>query len=409
MISFKEALEFVSAVKPLGSEDINPVQALDRVLSEDVCSMVDCPPCDSSLKDGFALRASDIENAAQCNPVTLPIRGCLCAGQEKDVSLPRGGAIRIMTGARIPQGANAVLPQELASFTENEVKCLATTQAGRNILARGADLIKGEILVKAGSTLSPGTVGLLVGAGVCKVQVYTLPRVVIVATGSELAEEGRLDESAKIFPSNRATIASWMRRMGLEPEARLCRDEAHALRNLLADCLREFDVIITSGGVLDGERDLVVSTFEGLGVEFLFKRVRMGPGKGVCMGRAGKKLVFNLPGGPPSNYVAFLFVALPSVLRLMGVMAQFPPLCRATLTCGLKGRWNWTQLVLSRCRLKGDGFYVTPMLEESRLKRIAFSDSVIIIPEGVTYIGPGESVRTAFLETGLPPGPLSGF
>ena len=395
MISFSKAQEIVSAVGVLGTEAVNPTMALGRVLSEDVRSFVDSPPRDSSLKDGFALRAADIENASPENPITLKVTENLCAGQEKAVSITSSQAVRIMTGATIPQGADAVLPQELTSYSEDKVLCLASTSPGRNILSRGADLKKGEVLVRKGARLDPGLVGLLVGAGVTRVQVFSLPRVVIVATGSEIAEEGAIDESYKIFPSNRATIASWLRLFGMKPQMRLCRDEAAELRRLLAACIDDFDVIITSGGVLDGERDLVVATFEELGAEFLFKRVRMGPGKGVCMGRIGRKLVFNLPGGPPSNYVAFLFVALPAILRLMGEEGSFPPIQIATLTADLKGRADWTQLILSKTGFRGGSLFVSPVVQESRLKRIAFSNSVVIIPEGVSFLKAGDRVKVS--------------
>ncbi len=395
MISFKEAQGIVSTVSVLGTEAVNPTKALGRVLSEDVRSLVDSPPRDSSLKDGFALRASDIENASPENPIILEVTDNLCAGQDKAVSITSSEAVRIMTGATIPEGADAVLPQELTSFSEDRVTCLASTSPGRNILSRGVDLKKGEVLARKGARLDPGLVGLLVGAGVSMVQVFSRPKVVIVATGSEIAEEGALDESFKIFPSNRATIASWLRLFGIKPQMRLCRDEAEELRRLLATCIEEFDVIITSGGVLDGERDLVVATFEALGAEFLFKRVKMGPGKGVCMGRLGQKLVFNLPGGPPSNYVAFLFVALPAILRLMGDESSFPPIKSATLTADLKGRADWTQLILSKTDFRGGSLFVSPVVQESRLKRIAFSNSVVIIPEGVSFLKAGERVKVS--------------
>ncbi len=399
MISFQEARAAVSQVCPLGTQEIDVSNSLGRVLSEDVVSLVDSPPIDSSLKDGFALRAQDIETASYKRPIRLTVRGSLCAGAQASLSINESEAIKVMTGARLPDGANAVLPQELASEEgDSAVSCLAPTTEGRNILQKGSDISKGEVLLPKGVRLTPGLIGLLTGAGLTKVKVFSIPRVVIVATGSELAEEGRLNEAYKIFPSNRATIVSWLKGIGVEAKAMLCKDEPQALERLLSDCLENFDVIITSGGVLDGERDLVVKIFERLGVGFCFKRVRMGPGKGVCMGTLGKRLIFNLPGGPPSNFVAFLFVALSSVIRFIGITEPFPKVVKATLGNPLKGRSDWTQLVLAKLRFKGNAFYTFPVREESRLKRIAFSDSVIINPEGSTVLRAGQLVDVAVFQ-----------
>ncbi|NPA94697.1 MAG: molybdopterin molybdotransferase MoeA [Thermodesulfobacteria bacterium] len=398
LISFKDALEEVERVGPLHIQEIETGKARGRVLAADVLSNVDSPPRDSSLKDGYALRFGDIARASQKSPVTLEVVGNLAAGEDKEFSITGGQAVRIMTGARIPSGADAVLPQEFTRQDGDEVVCLADSGPGRNILSKGADLSKGEVVASRGSILTPGLLGLITGAGVTRLKVYAPPKVVIVATGSELAEEGMIDESKKIFPSNRATIIAWLHRFGIYADARLCADELKALETLFGQCLEEFDVVITSGGVLDGERDLVVSVLESLGVNFLFKRVRMGPGKGVCMGSKGPKLVFNLPGGPPSNYVAFIFIALASVLRLMGDTRQFPARARATLLKDVKGRPDWTQLILARSSMKGGSLFTTPVLEESRLKRIASSDSVIIIPEGRSHIRAGDQAEIAILD-----------
>ncbi len=400
MISFNQARAIVASLEPLDAEEVDIANAIGRVLSEDVRCLVDAPPKDSSLKDGFALKAADISCASPDSPVSLSILGTLYAGQEGDLTIKHGQAAQIMTGAGIPKGADAVLPQELTTTQKgqkNKVFCLGSTSCGRNILKKGADLKKGEVLLAKGTVLTPNLIGLLTGGGICRVSVIRSPSVAIVATGSELTEDGRVDECDKIFPSNRATIGAWLKVIGVDSKAMLCRDDPKALREMLAHCLERFDVVITSGGVLDGKKDLVVSTFQELGVDFLFRRVRMGPGKGVCMGTKDRTLVFNLPGGPPSNFVAFIFIALFAIIRLMGNSDAFPTFIKATLTCSLKGRADWTQLLLSQTRFKGSGFFTVPVFEESRLKRIANANSIIIIPEGKSHVKAGHEVEVALL------------
>ncbi len=397
MISFPKARAIVSGLSPIGTEKVPVLKALNRVLAVDIHSRCDSPPNDSSLKDGFALRAEEVRDASLNSPVTLRIKGSLFAGENKGLKVKRGEAIRIMTGAPIPQGADAVIPQELTREKGKDCLVLASTTSGRNILKRGTDCMDGELLLKRGTTLNPVLLGLLTGANIGEVEVFRLPRVLVVATGSELSETGDFSERGKIFPSNKATIIAWLNQFGIPCQSKIVRDEIDPLKGLLAKSLKEYDCIITSGGILDGEKDLVISILEDLGVEFLFKRVRMGPGKGVCMGRIGKRLIFNLPGGPPSNYMAFIFIALFGILRLSGHREDFPRVINATITRDVKGRSDWTQFLLSRLSFKGKAFFAEPVEEESRLKRIALSNSAIIIHEGISRIRRGEACKVALL------------
>ncbi len=399
MISYLKAKSFINKISPLGTEEILPSKALKRVVAKDVISMADAPPYDSSLKDGYAIYASCIKDASENNPVELDVIASCFAGEQKRKVLPFGKAIKIMTGAVIPKGADAVLPQELTKEKgNNKVICLADTTPGRNILKKGVDVSFKEIICQKDTFLTPALLGLITGANVSKINVYKLPKVAIIATGSELSDKENGSVSGKIFPSNRATIAAWLEEFGIRSKLMLCGDDKNELLQLVHKGLLEFDVVITSGGVLDGERDLVISVMEQAGVEFLFRRAKIGPGKGVCMGVANNKLVFNLPGGPPSNYVAFIFIALPAILRLSGFKSDFPPVISATLTSTVKGRSDWTQFILSRTFFKGNAFWCEPVFEESRLKRIAFSNSVIILDEGITKITKGQIAKVAMLD-----------
>ncbi len=402
MISFLEAKDLINKISPIGIEEISSFEALKRVVAKDIVSNVDAPPYDSSLKDGYALYSSCIKDANVDNPVELEVVASCFAGEDKRLYLPFGKAIKIMTGAILPEGADAVLPQELTKNKgNNKILCLADTSSGRNILKKGSDISFQEIICPKDTLLTPALLGLITGANIAKVSVYKLPKIVIIATGSELSDvfdEESGSATGKIFPSNRATIAAWLKEFGIDSKLMLCRDDRGELLRLIQKGLLEFDVVITSGGVLDGEKDLVISVMEEAGVEFLFKRLKIGPGKGVCMGRANNSLVFNLPGGPPSNYIAFLFVALPAILRLSGITLDFPPIFSATSTVSLKGRSDWTQFVLSRTFFKGGAFWCEPVLEESRLKRIAFSNSAIIIEEGISTIEKGQRVPIALFK-----------
>ena len=398
MISFKKALCFVEAVPPLPEERIPASGALSRVLSRQVISQIDAPSVTSSLKDGYALISKDVRQASPEDPVWLHIIGTITAGDHSDLKVQHGQAVRIMTGAPLPAGATAVLPQELTVMEKNgRVAAGACSETGRNILTRGADIKKGEAILEEGTVVNPAAAGLITASGNAQIWSYRVPEVSVLATGSELMEEDTGSMQGKIFPSNRATIAGWLQTFGIPCKTALCGDDAQELKGLLASLMESSDVVITSGGVLDGEKDLVISVMESLGVKFLFKRCRIGPGKGVCMGTKDGKFYFNLPGGPPSNYVAFLFIALPAILRLSGRTQIFPPRARATIMSEVKGRADWTQLILSRTWWRGLSLAASPVLETSRLKRICLADSIILLPEGLSRIGRGETAEVGLL------------
>ncbi len=398
MISFKEALDFIQAIGPLPEEQTLVADALSRVLSRPVVSRVSAPSVTSSLKDGYAVISDDIKQASRMKPVWLDLKGTVTAGDHCGQRLEHGQAIKLMTGAPVPAGATAILPQELTLVEKDgRVAAAADSEKGRNILAKGADIIEGEVVLEEGTVINPAVSGLISASGNQKVWTYRLPRISVLATGSELAEEGTGSMQGKIFPSNRATIASWLKEFGLECKTALCGDDAHELHRILGSLVDSSDVVITSGGVLDGEKDLVISVMEKLGVEFLFKRCRIGPGKGVCMGTKDGKFLFNLPGGPPSNYVAFLFIALAAILRLTGRSQTFPPRARATITSELKGRSDWTQLILAKASWQGLSMTAAPVLETSRLKRICFANSIIVLPEGVSRVSRGDSAEIRIL------------
>ncbi len=391
MISFNEALDFVRSIPPLGEEKVKASKALLRVLSQPVISKTDAPSVTSSLKDGYALKSDDISTAAKDSPVPLAVKGTVTAGDDTEFEIHQGEAVRIMTGAPVPPGATAILPQELTTPSgQGVISALAPSQRGRNILERGTDLRAGHLILEKDTLVTPAISGLISASGNNWVWAYKRPIVSVLATGSELAEEGAGSLQGKIFPSNRATIVSWLQTFGIECRTALCGDDEKELEQLLLKLFDGSDAVITSGGVLDGDRDLVISIMERIGVKFLFKRCRIGPGKGVCMGVKGTKFIFNLPGGPPSNYLAFIFIALPGLLRLMGRGGLFPPMERATVLTDLKGRDDWTQLILAKSRMRGVCPLASPVKETSRLKRIALADCVIVIPEGISRIKRGQ-------------------
>ncbi len=404
-IPFQQALAHIESLGPDKTKTVwVPLDRLvGRILAEDIVSRHNSPSVRSSLKDGFAVISSDLRGASPATPVKLNVVGTALAGESPSVGIGAGQAIRIMTGAMIPKGADAVLASEFTvqTGTRGQILAIATAPEDKNILDTGTDVHEGQPLAKRGETVGPSLIALLAGAGVEGARVYELPRVALLATGSEIVDLGTCPGPGEIFPSNQYTVLAWLKRCGIEARIFITDDEGKGLESSISGLLKEFDVLITSGGLLDGDKDLVLKAMERIGTRYFFNRVRMGPGKGVCMGRHGDTIVFNLPGGPPSNYLSFLLLALPGILRLAGRSNPFLPLVKVWLAKGIQGRREWTQFVFATIHVSNGRIVATECKIRSRLARIALADCVIDIPEGVERLEEG-TLAEAYLIRPLP-------
>ncbi len=382
-VSLARARRTVARLGPLAAERVGLAQAAGRVAAGDLVAVCDCPSVDSSLKDGYAVVSADLRSAAPSAPVRLEIAGTLTAGQEPGgCRVMPGTTVRVMTGAAIPAGADAVLASEFADEARGVVLARADAHPGRNILRRGSDVRAGTVVVRGGTPLDAARLGLLAAAGIHEVEVHRVPRVAVVATGSELVLPGMPVAPGRIAASNMVTLAAVLQREGYPVTTRILRDNLATLHRSLAPLIGEHDVVLTCGGVLDGDKDYTMRAMETLGVEPLFTRVRVGPGKGTCMGRKGTTVIFNLPGGPPSNHVGFLLLALPALRRLAGHRDPFAARLQARLTRPVRGQAGWTQVVYGRLRAGGGCCReVEPITETSRLQAMAAADCLVELPE----------------------------
>lgn len=390
MISLREAHRLLADLAPLPPRELPLVEALGLALAADVFATADCPSVDSSLKDGFAVLSSDLFAASRQQPVALEVAGLLAAGEEVGgCRVGSGNCLRILTGAPLPAGATAVLAQEFASVAGARLTACADAPPGKNVLVRGSDIACGQRVLKAREVLEPAKLGLAAAAGLGVLPVHPRPRAAIVATGSELVWPGEPIGAGKIAASNLLIAAAELRRLGLEPKLYLERDHLEPLEQRLAAILPEVDLLITCGGILDGDKDLTMRAVERLGMEKLFHRVCIGPGKGACCGRIGRTLVFNLPGGPPSHHVALLLLALPGVRRLMGHDQIFPEKVTAYLGEELRGQRDWTQLVYAAIDSENGRLQARPLSRLPRLFAMAKGQGLIEIPEGCECLAAG--------------------
>jgi len=394
MIGYKEALErTLQAIRPLGAEAVPLLQLVGRVAAEDVFATVDSPSVDASFKDGYAVRSADVSGARPECPVRLRLIGSVPAGGRFEGAVTPGTAVRVLSGARIPEGAEAVLADEFASDDGHVVVAVNDAEPGRNILRKGCDVRAGDLLVAAGTVLKPAQVGLLAAAGVCEARVVRRPRVVIIATGDEVVAPGSSLREGQLFASNLATLASWCVYYGMETTVDVVKDDPRAIRHLLLEAIQSGDAVLTSGGAWTGERDFVVALLQQLGWREMYHRVRMGPGKAVGFGLLGGKPIFCLPGGPPSNQMAFVQLALPGLMRLGGRREAGLPQVSVTLAEGVEAQEDWTQFVEGRLEHTDGEALFHPFRMGSRLRPMAQSDGILQIAEGVSAIPAGSRVR----------------
>jgi molybdopterin molybdotransferase len=389
LLTFEKAQERVlAAVRPLPVELVPIAEAGGRVVAEDVHARVDLPPFASSAMDGFAVRAADL-------PATLSIAGESAAGSPFDARLEPGTAAAISTGAVVPDGADTVVPVEHVVVHDNEVEIPTEPETGTNVRPRGGDIAVGGLVVSGGSPLTAARIAAAAASGIAELPCARRPRVAILATGSELVAPGEDLREGQIYESNTVMLASALAGVSMEVEqlASAADDEA-ALRNALERGLAG-DVLVTSGGVSVGEHDLVRAVERELGVEEVFWRVSMKPGKPISFGIRGKTLVFGLPGNPVSALVGcelFVKPALRALQRLTEPLPRFEP---GRLSSEVRRDPERDEFVRASSRVDGDAIVLDPVKgqESHMIARSSAADALVHVPRGNGELAAGSVVR----------------
>jgi len=340
-LSFHQAREqILAAVSPLPVEKVPLLDAAGLAVAEDIIARQPLPAFDNSAMDGYAVRAGDCSSGG-----VLKIVGYLPAGGALNCRVDPGTAVKIMTGAPIPQGADAVVPFEETEEETERITLLGAVSSGDHIRRQGEDIAPGDQVIEAGSVLRPAEISLLASFGMSTVRVHRRVRVAILSTGDELQEIDELRFEGGIVNSNSWALAAAIRELRAVPlMLGIARDNKESLREKLNDGLQA-DVLLTSAGVSAGDRDLVREVLAELGVEQQFWKIDIKPGKPTAFGLKGKTPVFSLPGNPVSTMITFEEFVRPALLKMMGHRTLLKPIFKARLQHPITKKPGRLQLV----------------------------------------------------------------
>jgi molybdopterin molybdotransferase len=400
-ISFERAQEIIlDSVSPLEGENASIMEVSNRVLYEDIVSDVMIPPVDDSAMDGYAIVADDTLGSSRESPTRLQILGEIQAGDSiagKKVS--RGTAIRIMTGAPIPDGADSVIRFEDTKEKLGYVKIFHEIKKHENYRFAGENIKKGDVVLCKGDRLSSADVGILASLNRNAVKVYKQPTVSIISTGNELADIGEEIQIGQIRNVNAYTLYSEVKKLNALPVyIGITRDTLKDTKAVFLKAL-ESDVVISTGGVSTGKYDLVKEIYPDLNIEIQFEWVNVKPGRPFTFGKRDNKLIFGLPGNPVPTLTSFIQFVRPALLRLMGAKRIKKPIVNATLEEDIKSA-KVHHLLRGFFTIKNNEFHVstTGNQKPSMLRSMSDANCLIIIPESVTKVKAGEKVTIQLID-----------
>ena len=392
----------VESLEPLHPYDQPLLEALGLPVCEDITAPMDLPSFDNSAMDGYAVYFDDVATATEDHPVHLPVVGEMAAGQTKLFALSPGTAVRIMTGAPVPQGADAVVPVEWTDGGVASVRITKAPQRDQHVRHRGEDVQVGDVLLEDGSILGPRQLGLLASVGRSQVRSRPRPRIVIMSTGAELREPGTALGHDSVYDANSYMLAAAARTSGaIAYRVGIVSDDPNDFRDALSDQLVRADLVVTSGGVSKGAYDVVKEVLSELGT-VSFGEVGMQPGKPQGFGLVGpaKVPVVTLPGNSVSAYISFETFVLPAIRTLMGMSPVSRPLLDARLTRPMTSPEGRRQFMRGQVGYDAQGRYVVPVGGPGShlIGALAGANALIVVPEEATSLGQGDRVQVLVLD-----------
>jgi molybdopterin molybdotransferase len=403
MIEYADArARVIAAAKALPSETVPLAEALGRTLARDIKAREAIPPFTKATMDGFAVRAADTHAAGRKagGTVALEILDDLPAGRFSRKTVGPGQAVRIMTGAPLPRGADAVVMVEDTESSGRSVRVRRAVGPGDNIGLAGEDLGRGDTALERGTLIGPAEVGMLAAAGLVRAPVTRRPKLAVIATGDEIVEPGERKRHGQIRNANGPALTAMAERAGAAATyLGIARDRTASLASRLARA-GDADVLVLSGGVSVGDYDLVKAGLEASGIEPVFWRVRIKPGKPAFFGRRGRQLVFGLPGNPTSAMVTFHLFVRPALDRLLGRAVTGPESATAVLDGTIILKPGRTQFLRGVVTANGPCLKVAPYEDQRSgvLRSMVHSRVLIVVPADAARVEAGREVEIILLD-----------
>jgi len=383
--------------KPSGVEEITLLEACNRVLAKDATARLDIPAFNRSTVDGYAVKAVDTFGADENKPVRLKVCGIVNVGEPTKITVTRGTAVEIVTGAPIPEGADAVVMVEHTERKDNDLYVYSAVTKDENIMKAGADIKKGEKVLKTGQLLGSRKIGVLAALGMAKVNVYVIPRVAVLSTGAEVTEPGEELPLGKIYDINAYSLTAAVLESGGKPVyLGVFPDDMTELQKALRQALASADMVITSGGVSVGPKDVMPQTLDLLGNPgVIVCGIATKPGKPTTVALIDKKLIFSLPGHPTSALLVFHLLACPIIKRMAGIKAEKNLRVKAFMAMRIfpaKGRRTFIMVRLKRGKSNRLVAEPVPTGLSGAITTLAKADGFVEIPENQQYIDVNEEV-----------------
>jgi len=401
LVSVDEAKKILAqnfTPKPIGKEPVPLSEAYNRVLAKDIVSPLDIPPFNRSTVDGYAVKATDTFDAEENRPIPLRLVGKVNAGEAPRIKVERGTAAEIVTGAPIPEGADAVVMIEHTAQKDKNVLVHQSVSLGENVMKAGSDIRKGETVLKKGSILSPHEIGVLAAIGSAKVEVYKRPRVAIFSTGAEVVELGRPLKEGKIFDINAYALSAAVIECGGQPQNMgIVQDEPKQMDTALKKALNTADVVLTSGGVSVGPTDIIPKVLNTLGKPgVIVYGIAIRPGKPTTMALINYKPVFSLPGHPASALLIFHLFVRSALVRMGGRKEDIPLTVNAVTSERIfpsRGRRTYITVTLKKDKSGRIVASPVPTGLSGAITTLAKADGFTVIHESQQFIDKGQNVE----------------
>jgi len=400
LVSFHEAKQILKrnfSPKPVGIKKVFLSKAHDRILARDILSPIDVPPFDRSTVDGYAVKAADTFGADEDHPITLKLCGHVTIGAPPTLMVEKDATVETVTGAPLPKGADAVVMLEYAVQRENSVSIHHPVSKGENVMKAGSDIHRGETVLKKGQTLSSREIGVLAALGLTQVEVYKRPKVAILSTGEEIVELGKPLPPGKIYDINAHTLSAAVLECGGEPiNLGIISDNMNQLKITLKKALDLADVVVTSGGVSVGPKDIVPEVLDTLGTPgVIVCGIAVKPGKPTTIAMINEKLVFSLPGHPTSSLLMFYLIVRPILFQITGIHEKAPLTLKATVATKMfpaRGRRTFVMVSLNYNKSGKLLASPVPLGLSGAITTLAKADGFVEIEEKKQFIDAGEEV-----------------